>query len=542
LNDTSSGASPALTGPSPSAFGPLRGPLFRSMFIAMTIANFGAWMQDTGAAWLMTTLSDSKLMVALIQTATTLPFFLLAFPAGALADIIDRRRLLLIMYGWMLAASLTLAVITFTGHTTAWTLLALTFALGIGNAMMRPAWAACVPGFVPKEQLREAVALNAMSMNASRAIGPAIAGGLIVAAGPALVFLLNALSFTAVVIALCRWRVEPHRESGALPVERFVEAMKAGVRYARHTPSLYAVVVRGLAFFVFASASWALLPAVAAHQLEVGPSTYGMLMASIGLGAIIGAMALPRLHLLMSRDAMIVAGTVLFALTTLGLAWTHHLGLLLLVMVLNGCGWIAVFSSLVVASQLAVPNWVRARGIALAMLSFGGGAAVGSALWGYASDHWDIPIALTAAGIGLLLQIPVTRPFPIRNDDHVDLTPSMQWPIPEVADDIPPDQGPVLVTAEFIVPPEREGEFLELVEGLRRIRRRDGAFFWEVFKDVANPRRYVEVFMVESWLEHLRQHVRVTVSDQAINDRLKEFHNPQAKPRVSHFVSGRGSE
>ncbi|MCC7410601.1 MAG: MFS transporter [Gammaproteobacteria bacterium] len=517
-------------------WGPLRRPLFRSMLIAVTVSNIGTWMHDLAAGWLMTTLADSHLMVALVQTATALPFFLIAFPAGTFADIVDRRQVLLFTNVWMLACAAALGLVTLGGHTTPWMLLGLTFTLGVGNAVMRPAWGACIPEFVPREDLRNAVTLNSTSMNASRAVGPVLAGLLVAASGPGTVFLLNAATYLVFIGALWRWR--PAREArSTLPVERFVEAMRAGLRYARHTPALVTVLVRGFLFFGFASASWALLPVIALRLLAGGPQTYGLLVGSIGVGAVTGAMLLPRLHQQLSRDALLTLATVTFAATLAALALVRDLYVLSAAMALSGVAWILTFSSLVVAAQLSVPNWVRARGLSLVMLMFGGSSALGSAIWGRLSDRYDIATALGVAAAGLLATLAVARRFRVPDDDFLDLTPSITFPAPAVSGPIEPDRGPVLVTIEYRVPAQRRAEFDALLAESRRIRRRDGAFFWEMFADVEAPEHYVEVFMADSWLEHLRQHERATVSDRAYLDRLREFHAREGPPAVRHLVA-----
>ncbi len=362
MNETATPSTSARSAPGGSAWAPLAHPLFRAMWIAMTISNIGTWMQDLGASWLMTSLSTSSLMVALVQTAVTLPLFLLAYPAGVLADIIDRRIWLLIMHAWLLLCATTLAALTLSGVTGAWLLLALTFALGVGNALMRPAWAASVPDFVPKEELRNAVTLNSMSTNVSRAIGPAIAGVAISVAGVGVVFAFNALSFTLLAFTLWRCRWNSRAQSGSLPVERFFEGVTAGLRYARHTPALYAVLARSVGFFLFASATWALLPVIAIRVLGASANMYGLMMAGLGLGAILGAVLLPVMHRHLSRDSIVVVASSLYGLAMLIIAFSRNPLLLGLALIVSGYGYICVFASLVVAAQLAVPRWVRARG------------------------------------------------------------------------------------------------------------------------------------------------------------------------------------
>jgi len=502
----------------------------------MLVSNMGTWMHDLAAGWLMTALTDSALLVALVQTATSLPFFLLAFPAGVVADIVDRRRLLLVMLVWMLVAAALLGALTVAGQTSPWLLIALTFALGAGNAMMRPAWSASIPDFAPRDQLRNAVTLNSMSMNTSRAVGPALAGILIAAAGPGPVFCLNALTFTGLIYAVYRWRPAAIDHDG-LPVERFVEAFGAGLRYARHAPQVRTVLLRSTVFFLFGSAVWALLPLVAQRLLGGGPMMYAYLMAAIGVGAVLGALFQDALYARASRNRVIAIGSVWVALALLAMAGVRSPALLGLCLVLGGAGWILVFSALVVAAQLAVPNWVRARALSLVMLTIGGATGAGAALWGHVADASDLATAIAAAGAGLLLVLPFATRFRVSDDTNADLTPSTYWPPPVVDEHVKPDHGPVMVIVRYDVPAERMAEFMALLTEARRIRRRDGAFFWETFTDVTKPNRHVEIFMVSSWLEHLRQHQRVTVSDRQVLDRLRHFHARDVENVVSHYIA-----
>jgi MFS family permease len=523
--------------PAASPWSPLRRPWFRALWIAMLVSNTGTWMQDVGAGWLMTSLAPTPVMVALVQAATALPTFFLAIPSGALADIADRRRYLIGVQLWMMAMALALGVLTLAGMTTAWMLLALTFALGIGTAMMIPAWAAIVPELVPRPELQSAVALNAMGMNVSRAIGPAVAGAVIAAMGPGAVFLLNAASFVAVIVALARWPREPR--GSALAAERLLGAIRAGLRYARHSPPLQRVLARGVAFYAFASANWALLPLIVRQELGRGAETYGLLVALIGAGAVGGAFLLPGIRARLSRDRVVAGATVLFGLVTLVLAWSRELWVLGAAMLAMGAAWIGVMSSLMMAAQLALPDWVRARGLALFWTFFMGGMAGGSALWGHVAESVGMPLALSMAAAGLLPGVFLARRLSVGRHDALDLAPSLHWPTPVLAEEPEQDQGPVMVTVEYRIDPARAAEFMRAMHRLRRIRLRDGAFFWELFADAEDPARLSECFLVESWLEHLRQHERVTVADREVQERVRGFHLGGEPPRVRHFVAPR---
>ncbi len=517
-----------------SAFAPLGQPLFRALWIATIASNVGTWIQDVGAAWLMTSLAPSPVMVALVRAANSLPLFLLALPAGALADVVDRRRLLLFSQVWMLAAAGGLGVLTLAGLITPALLLALTFALGIGAALNAPAWQAIVPEVVPPTQLREAVSLNSMSVNLARAVGPAIGGLLIAATGPAATFLLNAVSFCGVILVLYRWKRMP--SESVLPAERVAGAMRAGVRYVRHAPRVRVVLLRSAVFVLFASALWSLLPVLARFELGRGPAGYGILLAFFGLGAVVAAAWLPRLHQHWTLDRLVTGAIILFALMLLVLAGARNLGVTELAMTLAGAAWLTVLSSFNTSLHALVPGWVRGRAMAFSILVFFGGMAAGSALWGSVAAVAGVRTALAIAGVGTLLGLALTARYRLRGGKGLNLSPSVHWPAPVVFNAPQPDEGPVVVTVEYAIEPGRRSDFLHAMRRVRRIRRRDGAISWALLGDVADPARFVETFVVESWLEHLRQHERVTISDRASLERARAFHVGGVPPRVTHFL------
>jgi MFS family permease len=474
-------------------------------------------------------------MVALVQAATSAPVFLLALPAGALADIVDRRRYLIVTQVWMMVAAAVLGVLTLAGWTTAPWLLILTFALGIGTAMMMPAWGAITPELVPRAELHSAIGLNTVGMNVARAVGPALAGVIIAATGPGVVFILNAISFLATIAALHSWK-RARRES-ELPAERLAGGVRAGLRYARHSPELRAVLIRCAGFFLFASAAWALLPLIVRQELKSGASTYGLFLACLGIGAIVGALLLPAVRSRTSRDRIVAGGTVLFTLAMLALAHSGNVLAAGAAMLLMGMAWISAVSSLMTAAQTALPAWVRARGLALFWVVFMGGMAAGSALWGQVATWRGIPETLTVAAVGALLGMVATYKYRVGLHDVVDLSPSMHWPTPMWSEDLELDRGPVMVTVEYQIDPATIREFTHVMHQIRRTRRRDGAFMWELFHDVEVPGRMVETFMVESWIEHLRQHERVTVADRAISEKVARFHIGSEPPKVTHLVA-----
>ncbi len=517
-----------------SAWTPLRQPLFRALWIASVASNVGTWMQNVGGTWLMTSLTPSPLMVALMQTATSLPVFLVGLPAGALADIVDRRRLLLFWQGWMLVAAAGLGVLTLLGAVTPWLLLIFTFALGLGAAMNAPAWQAITPELVSRAELPAGVALNSVGFNIARAVGPALGGILVAAAGSATVFLLNAASFVGVIVVIYRWRRK--RRQSALPTERIIAAIRAGIRYVHYAPPLDAVLVRVGVFISCGSALWALLPLVARQQLKLESFGYGLLLGCLGFGAVMGAAFLPKVRQRISIDQLVAIATVVFAIATLALAYLHNLTLVCIALVAGGVAWIAIMSSLNVSAQITAPSWVLSRALGIYQLVFQGGIAVGSALWGIVAEHLGNSTALLGAAIGLILGLTAATRYQLTAGENLDLTPSLHWAEPKVVIDLRPDDGPVLITVEYHIDLLRSSDFTVAMHDLGRVRRRDGAVRWGLFHDTSDPSRYVETFIVESWAEHLRQHERVTVADLAIEERALSFHIGDAPPTVSHLI------
>jgi MFS family permease len=524
----------------PSAWSPLAVPAFRTVWTATLVANVGAWMASVGTAWLMTTLDPSPIWVSLVGAATALPMFLFALPAGALADIVDRRKLLIIAQIFMLAVMILLCVLTVMGAITPITLLILIFVLEAGSAFETPAFLAVLPELVPKNELGPALALNGLGINISRVIGPALGGLVIGAAGVSATFFINAMTFFAVIFAYASWRPPAHKSH--LPAERFIAAIRSGWRFTREAPALKATLVHAGTFFLFASSYWALLPLIARDQLGGGAHVYGVLFGCIGAGAVAGALVLPAIRGRISPDRFVLGGGLVTAAATAALAVTQSLALAVPIMLIIGAAWLAVMSSLMVAAQVALPAWVKARGLAVTQMVFNGGLMFGSVLWGVVAERFGIPAALLLSAGGLAAASVVTLRWRLPGDDSLDLRPSLHWPVPVVAGTLPGDRGPVLVTVEYIVAPENRDAFTAALAANAHIRRRDGAIYWHHFIDTADPRRHLEVFVVESWLEHMRQHERVTRSDLAIEAEVRKFHIGPDPPRVSHFISATSPE
>ena len=504
-------------GPPPSAWSPLAVPAFRTVWTATLVANIGAWVASVGTGWLMTTLDPSPIWVSLVGAATALPMFLFALPAGALADIVDRRKLLIVAQIFMLAVMVVLCALTVMGAVTPITLLILIFVLEAGSAFETPAFLAVLPQLVPKNELGPALALNGLGINISRVIGPALGGLVIGLAGVGATFLINALTFFAVIFAYASWRPPAH--TSHLPAERFTAAIRSGWRFTREAPALKATLVHAGTFFLFASAYWALLPLIARDQLRGGAHVYGMLFGAIGAGAVAGALVLPAIRGRLSPDRLVLGGGLVTAAATAALAATHTLALAMPIMLVIGAAWLAVMSSLMVAAQVALPEWVKARGLAVTQMVFNGGLMFGSVLWGVVADQWGIPWALVLSAGGLAAASVATLRWRLPGDDSLDLRPSRHWPAPVVKETLPGDRGPVLVTVEYTVASEDRGAFAAALAANAHVRRRDGAIYWHHFIDTADPRRHLEVFVVESWLEHMRQHERVTRADLASRPR-----------------------
>ncbi|MGH8432949.1 MAG: MFS transporter [Pseudomonas sp.] len=521
-----------------SAWSPLRYSTFRWLWLASIASNIGTWMHEVGAGWLMTSLSASPMNVALVQVAGSAPMFFLALPAGALADIVDKRHYLLMVQLWMAAVAMLLALLTLSGQMNVVLLLLLTLGMGIGTALMMPAWSALTPELVGKTDLPAAIALSSVGVNVARAIGPAIAGVLVSLSGPWATFALNALSFFAVIAVLYFWQREPSRS--VLPAERLLGAIRAGWRYSRGSKPLQAVMVRAVAFFLGASGGMSLLPLIVRVELQGSAAGFGLLLGSVGVGAVLGAMFLPRLRESIRGDWLVALASALYALVLFALAFLRDFRLLIPVMLLSGAAWIAVLSSLQVAAQTAVPSWVRARALSVYILVFFGSMAAGGMLWGFVASHTSIPHALFAAGVVLLLGVSFTGYFHLPVTDAEDLAPSLHWPVPILVEGQDQDRGPVMVTLEYDIAPEHWAAFQQAMVEVRGMRKRNGSISWGLVQDSESPRRWLEFFFDESWLEHLRHHNRVTRGEQRIEAAARHYQTAGVEVRVRHLLVVRG--
>jgi MFS family permease len=516
----------------PSLWRPLRTPIFRQLLVADVVSDVGTFMQGVGAAWLMVSLGAGPMYVALTQTASTLPFFLFALPAGSVGDIVDRRKLILYTEAWMVCAAIALAVVTLTGVITPRILLALTFALSAGDAFETPTWRAVLPELVRKDDLAAASALNGIEFNVARAVGPALAGVLIATAGVGAAFLVNVASFVGVILVVARWKRPVHKRTA--PPETVGGATVAAIRYVRYAPAIRALMLRSGVVMFFASASFALLPTVA-HNVSDSAIGYGILLGCFGAGAVGGAVVMQPARARWSTEIVASIAVAVLGATIVATGMVHVLAGLVVVMLVSGAAWIVFISLVSALVQNLAPDWVRARVLAVFMLISQGGMAAGSAAWGSVGARESVETALLWAGLGTIATTALALVARLP-DTTADVSPWNHWRVPAVVKDIAPwlEQGPVLVTVEYLVDPQNAKQFLRTMRKYERVRRRDGASRWEIFRDVEHADVYLETFLVSSWAEHLRQHERSTRGDRDLEDRLHSY--ARGKPNVRHLI------
>jgi MFS family permease len=514
-----------------SPWAPLHHRVFAALFAAQLGSNIGSFFQAVAAAWLMGDLTSSPTLVALIQTASLLPVLLLGLPAGALADIMDRRKLLIATQAWMVACAGALAALTLLDLVTPAVLLALTFAMGTGAALMGPAWQAIQPDLVPAHEFSQAVALSSLTFNTGRAIGPALAGALVAAAGPGWAFAVNGASFLGVVVVLSLWR--PEQVGTRLPPESLPGAVRTGWRYGANAPALRAVLVRTAAFAPPAAAIQALLPIVVRERLGLGSGAFGLMLACFGFGAVVAALLRPRFEGALSPDRLLLAASAVVAVALVVAGTTQSTWVLGPTLAVAGGAWTTGTVTTNVAAQRALPWWVRARGLGLYMVVLAGGIALGSAVWG-AIAGVSIALAHVIAAAVLLLGVATSRRWRLAAVRDLDLRPATPS-TPIVNLEPAPDAGPVLVTVAYRVPPDAHEEFADMMRRVERDRRRGGAVEWDLYRDLADTDRFVETFTVRTWGEHLRQHERRTRTADVMLQRAREY--VEGDVEVAHFVS-----
>lgn len=516
------------------SFAPLREATFAVLWTATVVGNTGTFMRDVASSWLVTDLSPSPAMVALIQTAAALPIFLLAIPAGVLTDILDRRRFLVFAQVWLLLVSSSLLLLAATNSMTIGRLVVLTFLGGVGTALAMPAWQAIVPELVPRESLRSAITLNSLGVNIARAIGPAVGGLLLASFGAAAAYGADVGTYLVVIAALLWWR-RPQAPPSELN-EQFLGAFRAGLRYARTSRELHVVLLRAAVFFVFASCVWALLPLVARQMLGGSAGFYGVLLGAVGGGAIAGAFALPSLRRRMDSDRLLLAASLCTAIVIGCLALAPPRWVAVLLLLVLGVGWIAALTTLSGVAQSVLPNWVRGRGLAVYLMVFNGAMAAGSFGWGLVAQAVGVPLALLIGGVALAIAGMAFYRVRLPRGE-ANLEPSNHWPQPLLATPVANDRGPVMVQIEYRVPLAQQAAFLQALRRLSEGRRRDGAYLWGVSEDAADPEQVIEWFLVESWAEHMRQHHRVSKADADLQREAISYHVGSSPPVVRHLLA-----
>lgn len=523
----------AETGGLSDSLRPLKHATFAVLWVATVLGNTGTFMRDIASSWMVTELGGGPAAVSLIQAAGSLPIFLLAIPAGVLSDILDRRRFLIAVQVLLACVSATLMMLASTGNLSIAALVALTFVGGIGAALIGPTWQSIVPELVERAELKDAVSLNSLGVNISRAIGPA-AGGLILAGmGAAVTYGTDVCSYFLVIAALVWWRRKSTGDT-ALP-ENFLGAFRAGLRYTKASRELHVVLIRAAVFFAFASAVWALLPLVARGTLHGGAGFYGVLMGAVGAGAIVGALLLPKMRARCSADALLLGSSLASALVMVVLALVPDKVVAFVALLVLGGAWIMSLTTFNGVAQGILPNWVRGRALAVYLTVFNGAMAAGSIGWGTLAEAVGVGTTLLASAAGLVVAAFVMRTMPLPSAE-LDLTSAHQWAEPLTAEPVANDRGPVLILVEYDVAHERLAAFLAVLERFSMERLRDGAYAWGVTQDSGNPEHVVEWFMVESWAEHLRQHERFSHAGADLQSEASAFHRGAQPPKVTHLI------
>ena len=522
----------------PAAFVPLRHHAFRMLWTANVVTALGTWMQNTGAGWLMTSLSPDALSVSLVQAATIVPTILLALPAGALADTVDRRFFMLGCQIWTMLAAAALAILTYAHLIDAIGLITLTFAIGMGTATYQPAWGATVPEVVPRRDLVQAIALNGIGFNLARALGPALGGVLLLFGGPALAFLLFAISFLASIAALVTWRRA--RTPSTLPREHFVSAMRAGMQFVRHTPAMQAATLRSVAFFLPCAAPWAMLPLIVREQLHLGAGSFGMLLGLMGIGGVTAGMLLPRFRGVAGRGTIVFGATLISALGMGLIAATHHWAPAGAGMLLFGIGWVAASSTAQAAAQLVCPPWVRARALAIYQLAFNGALAIGSLSWGVLGDRLGLQSTMAIAAILAAALAITVRGFGIdatsAEEAAAPAPPTPEAPAAEIAAGLPGSRGRVLETMRYQVAAKDRSDFLHAMAAVQHVRGRAGALDWRLYEDVAHPEGWMEVWSMQNWTDHLREAIRLSDDDKQLLAAVSTFRCAKA-PLPCRFIA-----
>lgn len=515
---------------------PLSHPVFRSVWFASLASNFGALIQTVGAAWLMTIISSSASMVTLVQASTALPIMLFSLISGAIADNFNRRNVMLTAQCFMLAVSALLAVAAYAGLLTPWLLIAFTFLIGSGTALNNPSWQASVGDMVPRQDVPAAVALNSMSFNLTRSVGPAIGGAIVAAFGAAAAFAINAASYVGLIWVLSRWK--PEKAEKTLPREPLGLAIQAGLRYIAMSPNLEKVLLRSLVVGFAVIAILALLPLVARDILDGGALLYGILFGAFGIGAVVGAVASGIVRERFTSEWIVRLSLAGFAFAALTMSLSAYAALTCIALLVAGAAWVIVLSSFNITVQLSTPRWVVGRALSLYQTAMFGGMALGGWIWGVVADAYDPSAALLAAAVAMSIAgaIGLIGRLSLPALETLNLDPLNRWRQPKLELDIQPRSGPVKIMIEYAIDDKDVADFTELMAERRRIRKRDGARRWSLMRDMEHPERWVETYHLPTWIEYIRYNQRLTQADALIGEAIRHLQKGDAPPRVWRMI------
>ncbi|MCG8271256.1 MFS transporter [Aquamicrobium sp. NLF2-7] len=517
-----------------STLAPFRHGIFRAVWTASLASNFGGLIQSVGAAWLMTSITTSSDMVALVQASTALPIMLFSLACGAIADSFDRRRVMLVAQSFMLIVSVLLTIFAYKGLITPWLLLSFTFLIGCGTALNNPSWQASVGDMVPREDLPAAVALNSMGFNLTRSVGPAIGGIIVAAAGAAAAFAVNAASYIALLTVLARWK--PNLPASKLPRETLGAAMGAGIRYVAMSPNIGKVLLRSSTFGFTSGSILALLPLVARDLVQGGPLTFGIMLGAFGLGAVGGALISGRLRQMLSSEVMVRCAFVGFAICALTAALSSYAWLTASGLLIGGACWVLALSHFNVTVQMSTPRWVVGRALSIYQMATFGGIALGSWIWGVVAETHGVETALIASSLTMLAGGAIGFAVPLPQLTTMNLDPLNRWTEPLLSLDLKPRSGPIAIMIEYVIQEQDLPEFIELMAERGRIRRRDGARNWTLARDLENPDIWMESYHTPTWLEYVRHNTRATFADAAISERIRALHSGTERPRVRRLI------
>lgn len=514
--------------------GPLGFPIYRMVWFGFALSSFGTIIQNVGAAWLMTSITQNPTWPALVQSFTTLPVMLFSIIAGALADNYERRNIMLVAQLMMFGASVALVAIELAGGNSPLSLLAITFLLGCGVALNNPAWQASVGDLVPRDTIASAVALNSVTFNIARSIGPAIGGFVVAVGGAVAAFAINAVSYLGIIGALVRMpRTQP---ADTLPREPLGAAIATGLRYVFMSPNIEVILLRSALFGFSGISSQALLPVVARDSLQSGALVYGLLLGAFGVGAVIGGTFGRLLRERLSNEWFVRTCMVGCAAGIGLLSIAPSLPVALPAMVLTGATWLLALTYFNVAVQLSCPRWVVARAIATYQTATFGGMALGSWLWGAAAESAGVATALQISALAMLGSAAVGLVWGIPAATRSNLDPVNRWKQPQIAFDLQHRSGPIVISIEYLIDQKDIGEFLRVMTQRRRSRRRNGSIEWALMRDLEHSDRWVESFKLPNWIEYVRYNKRTTHDDAAVSEVLRKLHRGDAPPRVQRMV------